>query len=331
MTKPCSIASVTVAYNGASVLRQHLASLRGQSRALDEIIVVDNASTDETLHLLATEYPEVTVLHQPTNGGVGGGLAAGLAYAALQKQYDWVWIFDQDSVPSPDALERLLGGLQHLHEAKDRTAILAPVCVNPETGMRYPALAWRGARFVTIPASAAEPVTFVDMVISSGSLVRQEAIEECGLPRKDFFIDFVDYEHCLRLRRHGFEIAVVNDSMLEHAIGTPATFNILGRDISWADHAPWREYYMARNEIFTIWQYRPAVATKAFVLYRLAQHALGIIFFGERKLECLHMIWRGVLDGHAGRLGIRFLPQTEINRSSVASPVRTGSFVGKTP
>jgi rhamnosyltransferase len=327
MTKPTSIASVTVAYNGAGVLRQHLESLRRQSQELDEIVVVDNASTDETLHFLASECTEVTVLHLPANGGVGGGLAAGLAYAALEKKYDWVWIFDQDSVPAPNALERLLSGLQHLDDAEETTAILAPVCVNPETGMTYPALSWRGSRFVTIPVSPTQPVTFVDMVISSGSLMRREAIVEVGLPRKDFFIDFVDYEHCLRLRRHGFRIAVVRDSMLEHAIGAPTTLNILGRDKSWADHAPWREYYMARNEVFTIWQYRSELATKAFVLYRLARHALGILLFGKRKVKCFRMIWTGILDGQAGRLGIRFLPGTETDRSS-AQAVQAGSFAG---
>ncbi len=35
-----------------------------------------------------------------------------------------------------------------------------------------------------------------------------------GLLHADFFIDFVDYEHCIRLRRHGFKIAVVRDSPL---------------------------------------------------------------------------------------------------------------------
>jgi rhamnosyltransferase len=331
MTNPTLIASVTVAYNGASVLRQHLESLKQQTRKLDEIVVVDNSSTDATLHLLASEYPEVTVLHLPANGGVGGGLAAGLAYAALEKKCDWVWLFDQDSVPAPHALERLLSGLQHLNDAKESTAILAPVCRNTNTGMTYPALSWRGSRFVTVPFSLNLPITFVDMVISSGSLMRREAIAEAGLPRKDFFMDFVDYEHCLRLRRHGFRIAVVRDSTVEHAIGAPTTFNILGRDKSWADHAPWREYYMARNEVFTIWQYRPKLATKAFVLYRLAYHALGILLFGRQKLECLRMIWRGVLDGRAGRLGIRFLPGIEADRSSTAHAVRTGSFAERVP
>src|SRR5579885_3621918 len=98
-----SIASVTVAYNGTAVLRRHLNSLRKQTRKLDEIIVVNNASTDDTMAVLRSEYPEVRVLEQPDNQGVGGGLATGLSYAALNRRHDWVWLFDQDSVPEPDA------------------------------------------------------------------------------------------------------------------------------------------------------------------------------------------------------------------------------------
>jgi GT2 family glycosyltransferase len=303
MTKEFSIASITVAYNGGDVLRRHLQSLKGQSFTIDEIVVVDNASTDDTLHLLATEFPEVTVLRLPENEGVGGGLAAGLAYAALEKKYDWVWMFDQDSVPSYDALERLLSGLQHLNGDEGRTAILAPVCRHSESGLTYPGLAWQGWCFA--PRNPEQRVTFVDMVISSGSLIRTEAVAEVGVPRKDFFMDFVDYEHCLRLRRHGFQIGVVRDSTLDHAIGTPATYNILGRTKSWTDHVPWREYYMTRNEIFTMWRYFPGLAIKGFVLYKLARHAMGILLFGKRKLACLGMMYRGLIDGKTGRLGIR--------------------------
>lgn len=329
--KPLSIASVTVAYNGADVLRQHLKSLQGQTRELDEIVVVDNASTDNTRDLLAAEFPEITVLNLSENGGVGGGLSAGLAYAVLKKGHDWVWIFDQDSLPSPDALGCLLAGLEHLDQAAANTAILAPVCSHPESRLSYPSLSWQGSRYLPAELSAREPVTFVDMVISSGSLMRREAIEQAGLPRQDFFMDFVDYEHCLRLRRQGFCIAVVHDSRLDHAIGTPAIFNVFGRNRSWADHAPWREYYITRNEIFTIWRYYPRLATKAFVLRRVAQHAFGILLFGKQKLECFRMIWQGFLDGRAGRLGIRFLPgRTE--RHAAAVPLASGTaFARKTP
>ncbi len=308
--KTLSIASVTVVYNGADVLRRHLESLKGQSRQLDEIVVVNNASTDGTRDLLANEYPEVTVINLPTNGGVGGGLAAGLSYAALQQRHDWIWLFDQDSVPGTACLERLLSGFQQIDGKDQPIGILAPICANRETGMTYPGLSWHGRHFAPARVASDRPVTFVDMVITSGSLMRLEAVEAAGLPRADFFMDFVDYEHCLRLRRHRFQVAVVRDSILDHSIGAPTTFRILGRTKSWADHVPWREYYMARNETFTMWKYSSALATKSFVMYRLAQHALGILFFGKQKWSCLRMMWRGFLDGRAGRLGLRFLPGT---------------------
>lgn len=311
VTRPCSIASVTVAYNGAAVLRRHLDSLKQQSRQLDEIIVVDNASTDDTLHLLASEYPEVTVLQLPKNVGIGAGLAAGLTHAVSKKHHDWVWTFDQDSLPSPNALEHLLAGLNLLGDSEKSTAILAPVCTNSATGTSYPALSWQDGRFLPVPYSADQSLTFVDMVISSGSLMRGTAIAEAGPPRADFFMDFVDYELCLRFRHHGFCIAVVHNSTVDHAIGEPTAVSFLGRSRPWTDHAPWREYYMTRNEVFTIWTHRPKLVTKRFVFYRIGRHAFEILLFGKNKLGCLQMIWRGLRDGLAGRLGPRFLPPVE--------------------
>jgi GT2 family glycosyltransferase len=325
MTKALSIASVSVAYNGADVLPRHLDALKGQTRQLDEIVVVNNASTDNTLSLLAGAYPEVTLLNLRENRGVGGGFAAGLTYAALTKKYDWIWLFDQDSTPSRDGLERLLNGLHYLDCDAESTAILAPVCRDPVTGLTCPGLSWRGIRLRATPADPKQHITLADSVISSGSLMRREAIETVGLPRADFFMDFVDHEHCFRLRRHGFKIAVVQDSFLDHVLGEPSQLRILGWKKYWTDHLPWREYYMARNEVFTIWQYYPKWRIKGFVFYRLARHALEVLLFGRRKLACFGMIYRGFVDGRAARLGIRFLPDVT---DSHFSPRQTAGVDG---
>src|SRR5579884_548016 len=93
-----SIASVTIAYNASATLPRQLAALLGQTRPLQEIIVVDNASTDCTRSLLANRYPGITVLRMPENVGAAGAWAAGLSYA-VGKRHDWVWTFDDDSVP----------------------------------------------------------------------------------------------------------------------------------------------------------------------------------------------------------------------------------------
>jgi GT2 family glycosyltransferase len=311
------MASVTVAYDGASVLARHLDALKGQTRKLDEIIVVNNASTDGTARLLAVEYPEVSVLNLAENEGVGGGYAAGLHYAAITKRYAWVWLFDQDSVPAADALERLLGGLEYLADKGKNTAILAPVCAHSRTKMPYPGLLWEGGRLIQTPVDGRGPITPVDLVISSGSLVRREAIETAGLPRADFFMDFVDYEYCLRLRRNGFQISVVRDSHLDHVLGAPNKISYLGHTTYWTDHAPWRVYYMIRNEIFTIWQYYPEWNNKGFALYRAARYALSVILFGKNKVACLGMMYRGWVDGRAGKLGIRRWEKAAIENAVV--------------
>lgn len=298
----CSIASVTVAYNGEAFLVRHLDALLGQTLPLDEIIVVNNASTDATLKLLSKYYPQVTIINLSDNAGVGGGYAAGLNYALNEKQYDWVWLFDQDSIPRHDGLERLSEGLCSLGDEGTDVAILAPVCLHEDTQRRYPGMRWRnGWRKCEFTAK----VEFVDAVISSGSLVRGEHIRKAGFPRADFFIDYVDFEHCLRLRKHGYRIAVVRESVLHHAVGRPRTIRLASFTYTWADHEPWREYYKTRNEVFTIWGHDSRWMAKYATVLRLLRHALGILLFGKNKFACLKMMRLGFGDGLAGKLGIR--------------------------
>lgn len=312
-----SIASITVAHNGETLLPHHLDALFGQTHQISELIVVNNASSDGTLQLLARRYPQITVLDLPSNTGVGGAYTAALDYAIREKGHDWVWLFDQDSVPNSDALKRLLQALDYLKADASRLAILAPVCIYENTGRIHPSLIWKnGWRKAVIR----EDVTYVDAVISSGSLLRAKAIRQAGPPRADFFIDFVDLEHCLRLRSNGYKIAVIRDAILRHALGSPRLLQIGPFSRVWADHVPWREYYKARNEVFTIWTHYPSLASKFSVVRRLVRHALGILLFGREKLACLKMMYLGVMDGRTGRLGIRsfdnaVVPSSEPKRS----------------
>jgi len=72
-----SVASVTVAYNGAGVLQRHVEALLGQVRPLQEIVVVDNGSGDGTCSLIAERYPQVTATAHPKQGGEIGARRGG--------------------------------------------------------------------------------------------------------------------------------------------------------------------------------------------------------------------------------------------------------------
>ncbi|MBV9625971.1 MAG: glycosyltransferase [Acidobacteria bacterium] len=307
-TVECSVASVTTAYNSAHELARHVDALLRQDRPLQEIVVVDNASSDETSSMLATRYPQVTVLRMAENLGTGGALAAGLAYAALEKRHDWVWMFDQDSVPAPAALGLMLDEARQFDMTAE-VGILATLPVDTDMEISSTPWLWRNRFVKPSPELLKRPIVFTDLVITSGSMVRRDVVEKIGLPRSDFFIDFVDYEYCLRARSHGYKIAVTTRAKLYHEIGKARRVRFfLGRQHLWSQHHPFREYYFSRNLAYCVWWLYPSVPAKGFALLHLARHAVGVLLFGPERLACLTKMLQGVFDGLRASLGVRFLP-----------------------
>ena len=92
------IACVVVAYNNGNNIGKLLEALFSQSKQLEEIVVVDNASSDATPKIVKQKFPQATLLANACNTGAGGGYAQGLEYA-YQRGYEWVWLLDGDSLP----------------------------------------------------------------------------------------------------------------------------------------------------------------------------------------------------------------------------------------
>jgi rhamnopyranosyl-N-acetylglucosaminyl-diphospho-decaprenol beta-1,3/1,4-galactofuranosyltransferase len=309
MTNPNpSVASVTVAYNAVRVLPRQMDALLGQTRALEEVIVVDNASTDGTSAMLAERYPLVTVLRMKENEGAAGAWARGLSYAALEKGHDWVWSFDDDSIPASGLLAILLEGMGSLIGAQAQIGMFAPMPVHRETGTYYPPLLWRKGYVKPSAEQMGSSLWFADLIIASGCLVRREVVREIGLPRADFFMDFFDFEYSLRTRSHGYKIAVIPRAEMDHEIGNARKVWWAGRSRLWPCYAPWREYYYSRNLAYAGWHLYPNHETKRFVLDHLARHAGAVLLFSPKKAECLRKMAQGFRDGYRGKLGIRFRP-----------------------
>ena len=303
-----SVASVTVAYNASKIVRRHLDSLLNQSRPLQEIVIVDNASTDDTSAIVKEHYPSVTVLTMPENLGMAGGWAAGLSYAAVNRRHNWVWTFDDDSVPPAGGLEALLCGIREFTGSSVKIGMLAPLPIHRKTGTYYPPLLWRNGYVRPERNLMHRPFWCADLVIASGCLVRRQLVEEIGLPRSDYFMDFFDFEYCLRARSRDYQIVVVSKCELEHEIGNARTVRFAGYRRVWPNHSPWREYYISRNMVYTVWRLYPDLAAKCFVLRHLLRHAGGVLVFGSKKLTALKMMARGFEDGRLANLGITVRP-----------------------
>src|SRR3954452_3090054 len=112
-----NVAAVIVTYNRADKLGKVIENVLAQDRAADQVIIVDNASTDDTASVL-DQYegrPTVEILRLRENTGGAGGFATGMGHA-YERGADFVWIMDDDCYPDSDSLRELLDGLAAAEE-----------------------------------------------------------------------------------------------------------------------------------------------------------------------------------------------------------------------
>jgi GT2 family glycosyltransferase len=312
------VACVVVAYNNGDNIGGLLESLLAQSKRVEEIIVIDNASSDDTVKVVKEKFPQVTLLANTSNTGVGGGYAQGMEYA-YKKGHEWVWLLDGDSLPQATALEELDKAFVSLEPTHPKIGILASCPINPLTGLRCDGFLRRDL-FKTlvkeIPFS--NDLHSVDAVVSSGSLVNRKAIEEVGLTRVDFFMDYVDIEYCFRVRRKGYEIICAPGSVIYHDMGTvPPSLSRLGKIVARfikrdtrRIHPPWRYYYIMRNQLYTFWhEFRDYKAVFYFVLFVAFKMAHMYLYKDDRKAQKIKYTLLGIRDGFRGKLGKTISPE----------------------
>ena len=84
-----------------------LQTLLSQEKPADQIVIVDNASSDGTPAMLAEKFPSIPVLRLNANTGGAGGFNAGMRWA-YERGFEWMWLMDDDVEMEPSALRVML-------------------------------------------------------------------------------------------------------------------------------------------------------------------------------------------------------------------------------
>ena len=193
-----TVGAVIVTRDREALLRECLAAVLGQTRVPDEVIVVDNASSDGTAAFLAEKTGQSRLFHVvrlERNDGSAGGFAAGVA-EALERGHDRLWLLDDDTIPSPTALEALL-------EAPEADLLCSRVVwtdgtphpMNAPWPRFDPPEAMLGA--IDRGLLAVRAATYVSILVS------RAAVERRGGPKVPFFVWGDDVEFTARLLRDG--------------------------------------------------------------------------------------------------------------------------------
>ena len=280
-----TVAAVVVTHRPDPGVTDRVAAISDQ---FAQVIVVDNHSEEDRLAALrkfAGERENVLLVQNPENIGVAAALNQGCRLAA-ERGAAWIVTFDQDSLPAAD----LLGCLAAEWDRHPERVRLGLVGVNFRTAS--------GRTLLCEGTGLADART----VITSGSLLNLAAWRQAGPFREDFFIDEVDHEYALRLRRHGWLVKVTRRVLMEHDLGTPQRRHAWQPRVS--HHSALRRYYMVRNRLLLAREHLGV--DPRFVLGQLARslrESATILLFEPEKKAKLRAMSQGLLDGLRGRAG----------------------------
>ena len=298
--RPRRTVAVVVTFNRLPLVQRLVARL-GEVDGLDEVLVVDNCSTDGTGAWLAATPTtgELTVLSRTLerNKGGAGGFHDGLGWA-IDRDADLVWLMDDDGLPERDCLLTLL---EHDYD------FWGPIVVDEDCPddlvfpVRPPGSATALRTVAQVRAKAREGV-LADIVIPfNGVLVTRELVDRIGLPREEFFIWGDDVEYLWRAREAGARVATVTDAVVKHPsvgeLGSPMVFGL-----TTYNHSPsaLKHYCMARNNLVNLRDYRGPLHAIAFVVKTIWFYTFTRPSLTRLRLSA-HAMWDGLAgeyDGH---------------------------------
>lgn len=258
-------------------------------KSCETVIVSDNTPPGSTSSATGLSDPRVTVLANGSNRGLAGALNA--AVAQLPKDTDTVLFLDQDSVLPAELVPSLA---VHL-EADSRIGVVAPTPWDAEHGGSYEKAAATG------PTLADR-----DGVMTSGMLVRRACMDAVGPFREDFFVDWVDFDFCMRARAKGYRVVQDTTARLPHSLGDRREHRLGPWTVHVLHYPVWRHYWVARNSTVLAREQRNAWSLSA-ALY-LVRWTFNTAVFEPRRRTHVPALLRGFADGLTGRFSAKYLP-----------------------
>lgn len=289
-----NIIAVVVTYNRKKLLVECLNAIFEQSIKVSKIIVVDNNSTDNTYDYLKQQNllrDELLYYKLEENIGGAGGFYEGIKKSQMFNP-DWVWIMDDDTIPTKDCLKELI---DKKNKIAGKISYLASTVygVNSES-MNVPNINLSKSeslypdwyRYLKYGIVKIKEATFVSLLINN------DAIKKVGYPVKDYFIWGDDIEYTLRLNEYYGPSYFVGSSVAIHKRKIAKSLSLIEEtDLNRLKF----HYFMIRNNLINKKTYYGKKACLKFLLHK-EKEALRILFNFKckYKIKKIFIIQKGI-------------------------------------
>ncbi len=240
-----------------------------------DVIVVDNASTDESVYFVKDNFKEIILLENEVNTGGSGGFDRGIRYCQ-EKSYEYVVLLDNDILLEENTIINLVN---YIKSNPNVGIVGSKICTmdNPDILQELGSFIDFEDKFdVKTPLKGHKDddslpeIVNCDYVPACCLITTKKVLKKVGSFNTDHFIYWDDMDWCTRVKKAGFEVHAINRSRVFHKMGAANHTNTFG------------VYYFERNRIMFFLKYLHENKIEAFV-DSICKWLLSVTFFSSLK------------------------------------------------
>ena len=288
---------ITATRNRSELLARTLRSVYAGTRAPDEAIVVDNASTDDTVAMLERDFPQVQIIRNTRN--VFATIARNQGIAAASG--DYFLMVDDDNDVDPRMTEELVSmcerdprigvaGPKMYYDGPDKLLLFTGAVIHPITSRAF----YRGV--LEKDAGQYDEPSETEH-IPNIQIITRKLVDSIGPFDERYRMTFSEADFPMRAREAGFKVMYCPSAVTTH-LWPPPDPNASAKD-AMLFRLPMRAYYIARNRVVYMKRF---VSRWHFALFFVSWFPLLTAYYTvegirTRDFRSLPAYWRGTLDG----------------------------------
>lgn len=278
------IVALVVTFNRKELLIECLQALLNQRKTLNNIVVIDNNSTDGTEKLFeaAGEFVQSGIIFKRLEENIGGagGFHEGIKYINENLDYNWIWLMDDDTIAHADSLSGLVNDLEVLKDEK--ISFLASSVYGPENEpMNVPDISIQKSKngYPDWYRYLGEGLVNIKMATFVSLLISRKAIENVGYPIKSYFIWGDDTEYTLRLTKYYGSAFFSGNSKILHKRFNARSLSLIEEDNS--NRIGMYKYFYRNNLL----NYKEYFGFKVFLKKYISYFLLSFYIIIRRKTK----------------------------------------------
>lgn len=291
------LAIILLNWNGLDYTLACLKSLKSATYRDFQVVVVDNGSSSEEVEKLKT-LSEIHLIALPENTGFTGGNNVGIAWA-LKQQFKYIMLLNNDTEVDSGFIGPLMAPLLKGEVGATQPKIYNLQDKNLIWGMGGYINKWSG-KPITIAGYVPDDGAYtgtrqVDWISGCCILASSEIFQQVGDLDHKFFALCEDVDWSLRVRKAGYSLQVVSDSVIYHAESASTTSKIKSKE---GYRSPFRVFLNIRNHIYLLRKHPDqyfiptAVLSQLFKLITYAAY-----FLIRRRWQKLTAVRKGFWEG----------------------------------